>query len=133
MESIILKLTKEQSVLVQDLLEKVLEEQRIIGSNAVNTEVEIKRAKFVSECITLLLRALQQGYTAVEMPAKRIIPVLAQLKTKLEKQMEIMQDLMQDESLVQDNLEQVTIRAIGLLSVMQRMTYEALNIEKEAA
>ncbi len=131
MESITLKLTEEQSALVQELLEKALEEQRVIGSNAGNTEIEFKRAQFVSKCIELLLQSLQQGYTVVEMPTELMKPALAQLKTKLENQMAIMLDLMQDESLKQDNQVQVFTRGIELLGVMHRMTYEALQTEKE--
>jgi hypothetical protein len=133
MESITLKLTKEQSALVQELLEKALEKQRVIGSNAGNKEIEIKRAQFVAKCIELLLQSLQQGYTAVEMPAELMKPALAQLKIKLENYMAIMLDLMQDESLKQDNLVQVFTRGIELLNVMHRMTYEALQVEEEAA
>ncbi|ALI98100.1 hypothetical protein [Rufibacter tibetensis] len=133
MDTITLTLTQEHSELVQELLLKTLQEQEVIINHSESTSHVCKRARFHSECTRILLQALQQGYTAVKMPAVLMKPVLSQLKGKLEDQMKIMMDLMKDESLEQENRIQVFMRGIGLLHVMRRMTYEALQIEKEVA
>lgn len=131
MKSITLNLTNEQSEVVQELLEKALNEQSGIISNTNSTSHEYKRAQFQSKCIRLLLQALQQGYTIVNMPDMLMKPVLSQLKITLESQMAIMTDLMQDESLVQENQVQVIRRSMELLSVLKTMTYEVLQNNKE--
>jgi hypothetical protein len=132
MDSITLSLIdKQQSELLQKLLDKAMNVQSAIISNVNSTEHEAKRARFISECIDLLLQALKKGYTAVNMPGSIMKTVLRELKTILESQLAIMMDLMKDDSLVQDNLVQVITRGIELLGVMHRMTHETLQIEKE--
>mgnify|MGYP005750564305 CR=1 FL=1 len=133
MNPITLSLTETQSGLVQELLQKVLEEQEAIIQSSVSSDDDVKRAKFRTECVKYLLQALQQGYTSINMPDQIMKTALSQLKPMLEKHMAIMMDLMKDNSLEQDNLIQVFERGIGLLHVMQRMTTEALHTEKSTA
>lgn len=130
MDTITLTLTQEQSRLAQELLSKALQEQEVIINRTNSTSQECRRAQFHNECIKLLLQALQQGYTTVNMSDMLMKPVLSQLETKLESQMAVMLDLMQDESLVQENQMQVIMRGIELLDVMKRMTYKALQNNK---
>lgn len=132
MENLILSVTAKQSELVQELLEKILGEQEVVASSATSAERDVKKAQFTSECIKLLLGALQQGKTTVEAPGLIMKPILSQLKTKLESQMAIMMDLMQDQSLVSENQLQVFTRGIELLHIMHAMTHEALQVKSEA-
>ncbi|MFC6997723.1 hypothetical protein [Rufibacter roseus] len=132
MNTLTLSLTHEQSQLAQELLQKALHEWEVIINSTDSISPVGNRVRFKSECTNILLQALQQGKTVVSMPDVLFVPVLLQLKSMLENQMKIMVDLMQDESLENENQFQVVMRGIGLLNMMHCMTHETLQFEKDA-